>query len=505
MNGVNLAKICSELAYSVNDTLSDEIFNSTIDEIRNIGKKYGYATLFGELSKIWPISKAVSFFSKADFDLGMAHNIKTIATHYRRCYSGGVERVQAQLMNLWVEMGYNVVLFTEEPENELDYQYPHSVKRIIIPTGDKITERLETLQRTCIEEKVDLYVSHNWVSPSIIWECMTLKMIPIPFIQYIHGNFAWNIWTSRENLYQPEVFKQSNLVLSLSETNARFYQLCGCRSYLVQNPIPEDLINSDKVSKLDSKHILMVGRLSAEKHPMDALKIFKLVHDKIPEAVLDIVGGDDGDFASQICNYVERNKLQRSVLYYGKKIQSEVAEFYQKSACVIFTSEMEGYPMVILETKAYGLPLVMYELPYLSLVRDGKGVITAKQGDIASMAENIVKLLQNDDYRLNLGKEAKESFNTVINYDIKSAWNNIITLCTLGEHAIKDVAYYNPAEVTYADRFIEPMLFDGIKKGYEEILTSNLYYQAGRKILKFPRKLKKLLSALKGIIKHGKK
>lgn len=501
----NLAKICSELAYSKYDELSDEIFDSTVSVLKPLWSKYGYAAILGELSKIWPLSKAIPFFNKVNLNTNNLGEIQTIATHYRRCYNGGIERVQAQLMNLWVQMGYNVVLFTEEVENKLDYPYPPTIKRIIIPAPDKIVERLFVLQKACIEEKVDLYVNHNWGNPTVIWECMILKMIHIPFVQYIHGHFAWNIWTNKDSLYQPEIFKLCDLVLSLSETNARFYQLCGCKSYMVQNPVPEDIANNTEVSKLDSKHILMVGRLSVEKHPMDAVKIFKNVHDEIPDAVLDIVGGDDYDFIPQIIAYAEQNNFRDSVVLHGRKLQSEVAEFYKKSACVIFTSEMEGYPMVVLESKAYGLPLIMYELPYLSLVKDGKGIITAKQGDIVTMAENTIKLLKDDEYRMDLGKQAKESFNLINAYDLESTWKSIITLCSPGEHFVDDPAYFNPADVPYADKFIEPMLLDGMKKGYDHILVSNFYYQVGRKVLKFPRKVKHTITAVKGAFKNGNK
>ena len=500
-----LSKLCSNLAYSQNEEFSNEIINSTIHELKKLWNWYGYAKVFGELSKSWNLPKAITFFNRIDLSINSSGKISTIATHYRRCYNGGIERVQAQLMNLWVQMGYKVVLFTEEPENDLDYAYPDSVKRILIPSPDKIVERLSILERACIEEKVDLYVNHNWDNSSVLWECMTLKMLHIPFIQYVHGHFAWNIWMNRNSLYQPELFKLCNLVLSLSETNARFYQLCGCKSYMVQNPIPKDLIENKDVSCLNSKHILMVGRLSIEKHPMDALRIFKIVHEKVPNAVLDIVGGDDYDFIPRISSYIEQNDLKRAVIIHGKKIQSEIAEFYKNSACVIFTSEMEGYPMVILESKAYGLPLIMYELPYLSLVKDGKGVVSVKQGDIDAMAKSIIKLLNNDEYRINLGKEARESFETFKAYDIESTWEKIITLCSTGEYSPNDLAYFNPDNVMYADKFIEPMLLDSIKKGYDYVVETNFYYKFGRKILQIPRKLKHVLLAMKGVLKHGEK
>lgn len=505
MTEENISKLCLDLLYSKHEESSDEIIDSTLSELKKMWSEYGCAAVFGELSKIWSLPKAITFFNSIDMGTSNVGKIATIATHYRRCYNGGIERVQAQLMNLWVQMGYKVVLFTEEPENELDYLYPDSVKRIIISSPNDIGERLTALEQACIKEQVDLYVNHNWDNSSVLWECMTLKIHNIPFVQYVHGHFAWNIWVNKNSLYQPELFKICDLVLSLSETNARFYQLCGCRSYMVQNPIPEDLVNNTEVSKLNSKHILMVGRLSIEKHPMDVLEIFKNVLTEVDDAVLDIVGGDDYDFFSKITSFVEKNNIQKSVVIHGPKNQSEIAEFYKKSACVVFTSEMEGYPMVILESKAYGLPLVMYELSYLSLVKDGKGIVSVKQGDIQAMSTSIIKLLKDKEYRMKLGKQARESFVSFNAYDIAGAWTQIFKLCLERESVVDNPAYFNPNDIPYADKFIEPMLLDKIKKGYDYVVENNYYYQVGRKMLAFPRAIKHMLSAVKGTLKYGKK
>lgn len=491
-----LYKLCKELPYSKENELSDEIFNETKIYLNQLFSQYGYAYVFGQLATIWSLDKAIQYFSKLNLNTNYKGEVKTIATNYIRAYNGGIERVNAQLMTLWIKMGYNVVLFTEETENILDYPYPSTVKRLIIPPATNLTERLATIQKYCIDEKVDLFVNHTWWELSVLWECVMLKMIHIPYVQYVHGHFACYIWFNKNNLCQPEVFKLCDIVLSLSETNARFYQLCGCNSYIVQNPIPEDLSNSNALSTLDSKHILWVGRLASDKNPVDALKIFRLVHKQQPDVILDIVGGgedEEGEFISNLKTYVLKYKLQNNVIFHGKKEQSEIAAFYLRSFCVLFTSEMEGYPMVVLESKAYGLPLVMYELPYLTLCKDGKGILTAPIGNIEQMAEHILYLLENDSYRRSVGQAARESFDTFNANDLADTWNNIIMFCTSDKCEIDDPSYFDPANLSHADRLIETGLIENIKKGYDYVLINNVDYTIGHKLLKFPRIIVNLL------------
>ncbi|MBQ7629882.1 MAG: hypothetical protein IJS81_06680 [Selenomonadaceae bacterium] len=50
--------------------------------------------------------------------------IRTIALYYWRIYSGGIERVLSIIIPIYLEMGYRVVLFTDEYEPDLEYALP---------------------------------------------------------------------------------------------------------------------------------------------------------------------------------------------------------------------------------------------------------------------------------------------------------------------------------------------------------------------------------------------
>ena len=107
----DLQKAVSELNYSREDHLSDEIFESTLSELQKIWAVYGFAEVLGELYTQWSLEKALPFFEKLRSTLPQPRKVKTIATLYHRGYNGGCERVQAQLMTLWVNMGYRVIFF----------------------------------------------------------------------------------------------------------------------------------------------------------------------------------------------------------------------------------------------------------------------------------------------------------------------------------------------------------------------------------------------------------
>ena len=490
-----LTNKCMKLAYSNSVSLSDEIYKATATDLKILWPEYGYANVLGALAGLWSFDKATTFFTHTrKLVQGGGQSINVVATSFHKAYGGGVERVNAELMNLWIDMGLKVVFFTEEAENSLDFPYPSSVKRIIIPNTHDMTGRLLALQKYCLEEKVDLFINHNWTNCNFIWECMLMKMLRISYVQYCHGHFSWCFSQGKQSLFQAEAFNLCDVVVAISESNARFYQMCGCKSFLVHNPVPTDLKNA-RQSNLNSNHVLMVGRLAEEKYPLEALAIFKKVHERVPEAILDVVG--DGPMDEEMYQYVHKNGLDTSVVFHGKKSQEEIAGFYQNCACGLFTSKMEGYPMVVLETKAYGVPIVMYDLPYLSLTKDKKGVLSAEISDFEAMADNVVNLLNNDNYRIDQGREARESFEELLRYDLHAAWNSIFDICITDDKHIQANGYYNPESLAAEDKYIMPLMIEKIKDGYDNMLKSSMDYKVGKSCLEIPRKVKSFLRILK--------
>ena len=152
--------------------------------------------------------------------------------------------------------------------------------------------------------------------------------------------------------------------------------------------------------------------------------------------------------------------------------------------------------MVVLETKAYGVPIVMYDMPYLFLIKDKKGVLSSKIGNLDEMADNIVTLLRDDSFRISKGKEARESFEELLRYDLRAVWDNILDICANDDVPIQPNDYYNPERLAAEDRYIIPVLTEKYYCAYDNIVNS-IDYRIGKKILKIPRKVTSILRTIK--------
>lgn len=294
-----------------------------------------------------------------------------------------------------------------------------------------------------------------------------------------------------------QIFRMADLVVAISETNAKFYQMCGCRTCLIQNPVSEELKNINQTATLNSHHILWAGRISTEKRPLDAILILKKVREQVPDAVLDVVGQSSFDYLEQMQYLSKKLGIIDAIKLHGLQPEDKMKDFYMNSALFLSTSELEGYSMTLLESKACGVPCVMYSLPYLSLVKDGKGFLSAELGDIDAMANNVIQLLKDETGRKILGQEARKSFDNVVRYDLRGNWQKIFDFCE-GKESDEEI-FYMPDKLLEIDKSLFPQLFDTLQ---QISLKRNLDYKVGHNVLKVPREIAGVIKKISKVFKR---
>ena len=104
-------------------------------------------------------------------------------------------------------------------------------------------------------------------------------------------------------------------------------------------------------------------------------------------------------------------------------LTKNISKYLLNTSVFINPSLSEACPMVINEAKAYGLPIVgfnvSYSFPYQT------GVITAQVTNYKQMAKEIIKLLKDYNYRKKKGFEAKESMKLISNKEIVYKWTQL--------------------------------------------------------------------------------
>ena len=268
---------------------------------------------------------------------------------------------------------------------------------------------------------------HAWLSRNLLWDILAVKSLGIAYIQYTHGVFSCllsegNPKDMDEVTSLADIYRLPDLVISLSKAFDCFWSHFNPSTAVLINPCPVP-----QVSPSDRSHstatLLWVGRIAPEKQPLDAIRIFAEVHSAFPQARLIMVGAADSAYAdldNRVRQLIADLKLQDAVSLTG--FQQNVAPYYQSADVLLSTSMYEGFSLVIAEAKTYGVPCVMYELPYLYFAEENKGLFSVPQQDVSAAAAQIVHLLQDRVAWNNASAQALESAQAFSDETLSRRW-----------------------------------------------------------------------------------
>jgi glycosyltransferase involved in cell wall biosynthesis len=202
----------------------------------------------------------------------------------------------------------------------------------------------------------------------------------------------------------------------LSQVDVCEWQKDGVRNAIfISNPstfAPAQVIPSSHLTQ----NILWIGRwVPRTKRPDMAMRIFARVRERIPGARLIMLGEHYNSAYYQWCRKLA-NKLGIGPGVDILGFQRDMEPYYANGAVLLSTSRVEGCPMVALEAKAHGIPVVASSMPWVEVLR--KGSIQTPKGDEAAMVEALVDLLQNPEKRRQLGAEARQDIGENFSDDV---------------------------------------------------------------------------------------
>lgn len=135
-----------------------------------------------------------------------------------------------------------------------------------------------------------------------------------------------------------------------------------------------------------------------------------------PNATLDVIG--DGSKLDELKARAKELGLDDAVCFHGKVQHSSVLEFLGSAHIFCFpTDASEGFPKVVLEAMAHGVPVVTTPVSVLpELLRDGGGILLDRP-DPAQLAGAITKLCSEPEL---YGQVSSNSLETSRKYSIES-------------------------------------------------------------------------------------
>ncbi|EAL5964157.1 glycosyltransferase family 4 protein, partial [Campylobacter jejuni] len=161
------------------------------------------------------------------------------------------------------------------------------------------------------------------------------------------------------------------------------------------------------------KNILSIGRfeLNDEKGFLRLIEIWNLVqkNEKYRDWTLTIIG--EGELNDSIKEKIKENKLENIIL---KPFTKEIEEEYLKASIYVMTSHFEGFPMVLIESSSYALPLVAFNIDTgpSDIIDDKKNGFLIEDGNLQEFANKLSILMDDENLRRTMGISAKDIVKT---------------------------------------------------------------------------------------------
>lgn len=334
--------------------------------------------------------------------------------------AGGAERVAASLANAWVQRGYEVCLVpthlgSETSFYELDRRVRFQPLKTVLgwfPPFITPVRKWRAMRKLYKEFAPDVVLS--FLTNVNVNTLIALKNSPTPIIvcertnPVVSQSADARLRRLRSRLYP----RATRVVVQTNEAAQAFTAAEPQLNDLavIPNPIPIALLEAPVASAVEqstSCRLIAMGRLVPSKQFDQLLQVFAALSKNHPEWSLFIYG--EGP---------ERKALEEHALLLGcaDKVflpgrTDKPWQVLAQAQLFVLTSAYEGFPNVLLEAMALGLPAVAVDCPSgpKALSNNGHDAILVDLGDTKALHAALSELMADPRSRGLLGQRAKQS------------------------------------------------------------------------------------------------
>ena len=357
---------------------------------------------------------------------------------------GGMERVLLNKVRYLVEeKGWDVTVVTTDQHGRPSfYPFPDGVKMIDLgvnysdDNGRPFVQKLTGYLRRRQEHKKRLKVLLEKERPDIVdcfypGECsfvpglkdgsrkvMELHQSKLFHHQYNRSGLMGLADKARALMDERLVRKFDRFVVLTQEDMQMWGEMPGIRVI----PNAAGLI-ADKYSDCSWKRVIAVGRLDYQKSFDRLIQVWEKVHQQMPEWRLDIFG--QGEWKDMLQRMIDERGLEASVNLNAPT--KDIGKEYSESSMIVMSSHYEGFPMVMIEAMACGLPAVCFDFKCgpRDIIIEGENGLIVPDGDIDGLAEAMVRLMRDDELRKRMGENAKKVVEKYSEDRVMGLWVNL--------------------------------------------------------------------------------
>lgn len=354
---------------------------------------------------------------------------------------GGMERVLLNKVRYFVEeKGWDVtVVTTDQHERPPFYPFPEGVKMVDLgvnyseDNGKPFLEKLMGfLKRRRLHRKRMAEVLAQ-VKPDVVdcfypGECSfmpgmkdgSVKVMELHQSKLFHHQYNRSGLMGLADKYRAmmdeRLVRKFDRFVVLTEEDA---QMWGEMPNIRVIPNAANFI-ADSYSDCSAKRVIAVGRLDYQKSFDRLILVWEKVHEKMPDWRLDIFG--QGEWKEMLQQMIDERGLQEVVRLNAPT--KNIGREYAESSMLVMSSYYEGFPMVMIEAMACGLPAVCFDFKCgpRDIIVEGENGVIVPDGDIDGLAEAMIRLMKDEELRKRMGESAKKVVETYSEETVMSKW-----------------------------------------------------------------------------------
>lgn len=315
---------------------------------------------------------------------------------------------------------------------------PHTIIPCPAPQEETIDEKVERYIKTYSEflasrvKDYDIYHAEDCVSANALLNLRNKGLIKF-FVRTVHH---LDDFTS-ESLIDCQIrsIMEPDYLIAVSRFwEKELYSRYTLAPTLIHNGVDiERLKIQEGFSKEKAKEcffvsgckvILSIGGIEPRKNTLTSLKAFKIAGQYFKtkgERLVWLIGGGETlfdyrayreEFFSEIKSM--GLKLDEDIVPLGAVPEDSMVALYRAADVFVFPSVKEGWGLVVLESMASGLPVIASSIePLTEYLRDGENAILISPMDYESLAQRIIKVLEEPllrDKLIRNGRETAQSY-----------------------------------------------------------------------------------------------
>ena len=335
-----------------------------------------------------------------------------IAFVFSILYGNGIGRFITVTANRLIETGkYDIYLITGKPYKN-DFKYNSTIKRYYFYKNRTL------LSKFVSSTKIDFYILENDGRKNEInfYRSSGAKVIGV-----FHGLYMSAMFHGIVSSYRNWIdFDYYDSFVFIGYDDYFFYKKLGFKNEIFIPNLYTFEPSETKTSNLTNHNIIMLGRLNDKiKGAIYAVKTMSYIVKEVPDAKL-ILYNSNGN-SPDMQKLSKQLNISNNIIF--NSFSENLTENFLKSSVLMYTSLSEAFPMAMVEAKAHGLPVAAFYVAYSPPYHHG--VINVDMLDCQALANEIIKLLKDYNYRKEMGEKAKLSLNQFKNNETVQIWGRL--------------------------------------------------------------------------------